>query len=187
LLCLVGLITLLHVFVWSPLEAWSGRFRYETGAGSEATVPLATTLLRRAPLVRGALARGGRWAGKGLGGLAAVASHVLSRTWVLPLGVLVGVAALSGLIYGAVQTIEVLVRRCRPRPRRFPPRCSSAPASAGGLRHQPRLDRAPGLLDQPLGPPRRAAHARGAGPGQRARHGLLSRFWCWSSCGSVST
>ena len=110
LLCLVGLITLLHVFVWSPLEAWSGRFRYETSAGSEATVPLATTLLRRAPLVRGALARGGRWAGKGLGGLAAVASHVLSRTWVLPLGVLAGVAALSGLIYGAVQTIEVLVR-----------------------------------------------------------------------------
>jgi NitT/TauT family transport system permease protein len=35
---------------------------------------------------------------------------MLSRTWVLPLAALAAVAALSGLVYGAVQTVEVLVR-----------------------------------------------------------------------------
>jgi len=110
LLSLVGLITLLHIVVWSPLEAWSERFRYETSAAGERTVPLVRTLLRRAPLVRRALTRMGRRLGSGLGRLAAVASHVLSRTWVLPLAALGALAALSGLVYGAVQTIEVLVR-----------------------------------------------------------------------------
>jgi NitT/TauT family transport system permease protein len=35
---------------------------------------------------------------------------VLSRTWVLPLVALGALGALSGLVYGAVQTVEVLVR-----------------------------------------------------------------------------
>jgi len=110
LLSLVGLIAMLHVLVWSPLEAWSGRFRYETSASSETTVPFARTLLRRAPLARRTLTQIGRWTGAGLARLAAVASHVLSGSWVLPLGALVAAVALSVLVYGAVHTIEVLIR-----------------------------------------------------------------------------
>jgi NitT/TauT family transport system permease protein len=110
LLFLVGLITLLHVLVWSPLETWAGRFRYDTSAAGETSIPLARILLRRAPFVRGTLRRIGRWVGEGLGRLVAVASHVLSHTWVLPLTALGALAALSALVYGAVQTVEVLVR-----------------------------------------------------------------------------
>jgi NitT/TauT family transport system permease protein len=110
LLSLVGLITLLHVLVWSPLESWSSRFRYETSTSGETTVPLARTLLRRAPLVRAALTQAGRWVGRGLGLTAAVASHVFSRRWVLPLAASGALAGLAGLVYAAVQTIEVLVR-----------------------------------------------------------------------------
>jgi NitT/TauT family transport system permease protein len=110
LLSLVAVIALLHLFVWSPLEVWSGRFRYETSAAGMTPVPFARRLLKRAPLVRGTLTRAGRWAGEGLAGLAAVASHAFSRAWVLPLLALGALAALSGLVYGAVQTVEVLAR-----------------------------------------------------------------------------
>ena len=98
------------MLVWSPLGAWSGRFRYETSAAGETTVPLMRGLLRRAPFVRGTFMRVGRWGGEAAGRLAAAVSHLLSRNWVLPLGAIIALAALSGLVYGAVQTVEVLMR-----------------------------------------------------------------------------
>jgi NitT/TauT family transport system permease protein len=108
---LVGVIALLNVLVWSPLEAWSTRFRYETSAGGEAAgVPLVRSLLRRAPLVRGALVQVGRWLGAGFGRVAAVFANTLSRAWVRPVIVLAAVGTVAALLYGAVQTVEVLLR-----------------------------------------------------------------------------
>src|SRR5512139_522773 len=83
---LVAVIVLLDLLVWSPLESWSGRFRYETGAAGETTAPpLVRALLRRAPLVRGGLARGGRRVGELVGWVAAAFSHTLSHQWIRPL------------------------------------------------------------------------------------------------------
>jgi NitT/TauT family transport system permease protein len=110
LVTLVAVITLLNGLVWSPLESWSERFRYETQAGETATPPLARRLLRRAPLVRGGLVRVGRRAGRLGVRLAAAASHALSRPWIRPALALAAVAGLGALGYGAVRTVEVLLR-----------------------------------------------------------------------------
>ncbi len=111
LVSLVAVIVGLNVVLWSPLEFWARRFRYETSAAGEATAPpLVRSLLRRAPLVRGGLARVGRRAGEALGGIAAGASHALSHAFVRPLLALVAVAALGALGYGAVETVRVLLR-----------------------------------------------------------------------------
>jgi NitT/TauT family transport system permease protein len=111
LVSLVAVIVLLNVLVWSPLESWSERFRYETSAGGERkALPLARRLLRRAPLVRGGLVHAGRRVGDLVGRVAAVASHALSHAWIRPLFALAAVGGLSALVYGAVQTVEVLLR-----------------------------------------------------------------------------
>ena len=112
---LVAVIVLLHVFVWSPLEAWALRFRYDTSAAGEPPAPpFVRTMLRRAPLVRGVLAGVGRRFGEALGWLAAAASDVLSRAWVRPVAGLAMLTGLSALAYGAVQTVEVLSRPLPP-------------------------------------------------------------------------
>ena len=68
-------------------------------------------LLRRAPLVRGGLARVGRRVGEALGRRRGRRpSHALSHAWIRPLLALAAVAALAALAYGAVQTVEVLLR-----------------------------------------------------------------------------
>jgi NitT/TauT family transport system permease protein len=108
---LVGVIVLLNVFVWSPLEFWARRFRYETTAsGEEPAAPLARALLRRAPFVHGVLSRAGRWLGGVLGWVAAAASHVLSHAWMRPVLWAGGLAAAFALAYGAVDTTKVLLR-----------------------------------------------------------------------------
>ncbi len=108
---LVAVIVLLNLFVWSPLEAWSRRFHYETSAPSEATAPpLVGRLLRRAPLVRRELVLVGRLWGAGLGRVASVVAHALSGEWVRPVTALAALAAVAALLYGAVQTVEVLLR-----------------------------------------------------------------------------
>jgi NitT/TauT family transport system permease protein len=111
---LVAVIVGLNFVLWSPLEFWARRFRYETTAAGEATAPpLVRSLLRRAPLVRGGLARVGRKVGGALGSLAAEAAHALSHRWIRPLLALAAIGGLAALGYGAVQTVEVL---CRPLP-----------------------------------------------------------------------
>jgi len=111
LVSLVAVIVLLNVLVWSPLESWSERFRYETSAaGESAAPPFVRSLLRRAPLLRGALARIGRRLGGALGSVAATLGQALSHAWIRPLLVLVALAAVGALGYGAVQAAEVLLR-----------------------------------------------------------------------------
>jgi NitT/TauT family transport system permease protein len=108
---LVAVIVGLNVVLWSPLEFWARRFRYETSAAGEATAPpLVRSFLRRTPLVRGGLARVGRRVGELVGRLAATASHALSHRWVRPLLALAAIGGLAALAYGAVQTVEVLLR-----------------------------------------------------------------------------
>jgi NitT/TauT family transport system permease protein len=111
LVSLVAVIVGLNVVLWSPLEFWARRFRYETSTAGEATAPpLVRSLLRRAPLVRGGLARIGRRVGEALGGIAAGASHALSHAFIRPLLALVAVVGLGALGYGAVETVKVLLR-----------------------------------------------------------------------------
>lgn len=108
---LVAVIALLNLFVWSPLEAWARRFRYETSAAGEVeAAPLVRSLLRRAPLVRRTLARAGRELGTGLGRLVALGAHLLSGAWLRPAVALAGLAAAAALTYGAARTVGVLLR-----------------------------------------------------------------------------
>ncbi len=108
---LVVVIVLLHVLVWSPLEFWARRFRYETSVTGEADAwPAARTLLRRAPLLRRLLGRGARALGRALGQTTAASSHILSHVSTRPLLIVAALAALAGLAYGGVQTAEVLLR-----------------------------------------------------------------------------
>ena len=118
---LVAVIVLLDLLVWSPLEWWSGRFRYETSAAGEMTAPpLVRALLRRAPLVRGGLARGGRRVGELVGRVAAALSHALSHQWIRPLLALGAAGGLAALVYGAVQTVDVLLRPPPPEAAQIP-------------------------------------------------------------------
>ena len=108
---LVAVIVMLNFLVWTPLEAWARRFRYETSAGTEANgVPVVRSLLRRAPLVRGTLVRAGRWLGEGFGRVASVIAHALSRAWVRPVIALAALTTVGALLYGAIRTVEVLLR-----------------------------------------------------------------------------
>jgi len=108
---LVAVIVALNVLAWSPLEAWSRRFRYETSASGEATAtPLVRSLLRRAPLVRGALARVGRRLGEALGKVAAGVANTLSHAWIRPLSL--SRSDLACVSLGA----RGVVSRAEPRP-----------------------------------------------------------------------
>jgi NitT/TauT family transport system permease protein len=110
LVSLVAVIVLLNLLVWSPLESWSERFRYETRAGETTGAAIGPTPATAAPLVRGGLVRVGRRVGSLLGRVAALASQALSHAWIRPLLALVAVAGLLALGYGAVQTVQVLLR-----------------------------------------------------------------------------
>jgi hypothetical protein len=58
--------------------------------------------------------------GGALGGIAAGAAHALSHAFVRPLLAVVAVAALGALGYGAVQTVEVLLRPLPPEAAEIP-------------------------------------------------------------------
>jgi NitT/TauT family transport system permease protein len=112
---LVAVVVLLHVLAWSPLEYWAQRFRYETSAASApGHVPALRSLLTRAPLVRRMLVRTARTVSRALGPSTAASSHALTRAWTRRMLFLVALVALAGLIYGGVQTAEILLRPLPP-------------------------------------------------------------------------
>lgn len=118
---LAGVIILLHIFVWSPLEFWGRRFRYEYASRTEAVgTPRALALIARAPLLRRAWFRTvdrTAWAG---GAIAAAFSFVFT----LPVTrVLLGLTAvgLAGAVgYGGIRTAVTLARPLPPEAAQIP-------------------------------------------------------------------
>jgi NitT/TauT family transport system permease protein len=104
-------IVLLHLFVWSPLEFWSRRFRYEYASRSEpARPPLAFALVQRAPLIRLAWTRGARLLGDWMGGAAARLSLVLTHRATRYAMTAAGIAGGVALAWGAATTVAQLAK-----------------------------------------------------------------------------
>jgi NitT/TauT family transport system permease protein len=111
LAALVAVILALHVIVWSPLEFWARRFRYETSAaGAVGHVPAARSLLMRAPLLRRTLINGARRVGRAFAPWTARVSHALTHAWTRRVMLVTALVALAAVVYGGVQTAEILFR-----------------------------------------------------------------------------
>ena len=118
---LAAVIVLLHLFVWSPLEFWSRRFRYEFASRTEAVgTPAAVSLIGRAPLLRRLWLRTADGTARVAGTLAAVFSFVFTLPGtrvVLGLAALAGVAAVA---YGGVRTALTLAHPLPPEAAQIP-------------------------------------------------------------------
>jgi NitT/TauT family transport system permease protein len=80
----VGALTLVNVLlylaVWSPLQFWSARFRYESSSGLEGGVePVALSLIHNAPLLGRLWVRGVTGAERGLRVVGSTAVNVVER------------------------------------------------------------------------------------------------------------
>ncbi|MGE5362367.1 MAG: ABC transporter permease subunit, partial [Bacteroidales bacterium] len=108
---LAAIIILLHVLVWSPLEYWSRRFRYEYASRSEAgPPPLALAFIQRAPLLRRMWIRTANVSARGLGSVSARVSSSMTGSvmrWVLAAAA--GALALA-VVYGGIRTAAQLLR-----------------------------------------------------------------------------
>jgi NitT/TauT family transport system permease protein len=118
---LACLIVLLHIFVWSPLEFWGRRFRYEYASRTEAVgTPRALVLIARAPLLRRAWFRTvdrTAWAG---GAVAAAFSFVFTLPIVRLLLGLAAMAAAGAVGYGGIRTALTLARPLPPEAAQIP-------------------------------------------------------------------
>jgi NitT/TauT family transport system permease protein len=118
---LACVIILLHIFVWSPLEFWGRRFRYEYASRTEAVgTPRALALIARAPLLRRAWFRTvdrTAWAG---GAIAALFSFVFTLPIVRLLLGLAAVAAAGAIGYGGIRTALTLARPLPPEAAQIP-------------------------------------------------------------------
>jgi NitT/TauT family transport system permease protein len=109
------IIVLLHVLVWSPLEYWARRFRYEYASRSEpGPPPLALAFVQRAPLLRRLWVRTANVTARGLGAASARVSASLTGAvmrWVLVAG---AVALALVITYGGIRTAAQLLRPLPP-------------------------------------------------------------------------
>lgn len=99
LVALTLVIVLLHIVVWSPLQFWSQRFRYEYAAsGPTFAEPLARSIFWRAPLLRRAWVGGARAVERAALAVGAHLQHRLTSrevTWVLAALAAGGLAVLA--------------------------------------------------------------------------------------------
>jgi len=111
LAALVAVIVLLHAFAWSPLDFWAQRFRYETSvASAPGRIPMVGSLLKQAPLLRRAAVRAARAVGRTLAPSTAVSSRALTHPWTRRVLALAALVAVCGILYGGMQTAEILFR-----------------------------------------------------------------------------
>ncbi len=118
---LAAVIVVMHVLVWSPLEFWSHRFRYEFSSSTEALrTPVALSFVARAPLLRRTWTRTANRAARVAGGVAATFSAVLTHPvtrYLLGATAIVGVASLA---YAGTVAARQLVRPLPPEARAIP-------------------------------------------------------------------
>ncbi len=112
---LAAIIILLHILVWSPLEYWSKRFRYEYASRTEAgPPPIALAFVQRAPLLRRAWVSTANVSARVLGASVARLSSWLTgavmRYVLMAAGIALGVA----VVYGGVQAGAQLFRPLPP-------------------------------------------------------------------------
>jgi len=118
---LAVIIILLHIFVWSPLEYWSRRFRYEYASRTEAgPPPLALSLIQRAPLLRRTWVRVLNVAARGGGAVSAHVSASLTGAWTKYLFGGVGLVAAIAIAWGGIGTAAQLVRPLPPEAAEIP-------------------------------------------------------------------
>jgi NitT/TauT family transport system permease protein len=118
---LAAVIVALHVAVWSPLEFWSKRFRYEYASSTEAGgTPVALAFIERAPLVRRLWIGTADGAARLIGRVAALASHALTADVTKYAFAALGIAGLALVGYGGVRTAVQLARPLPPEARVIP-------------------------------------------------------------------
>jgi NitT/TauT family transport system permease protein len=112
---LLVIIILMHLLVWSPLEFWSRRFRYEYASRTEAVItPRALALIARAPLLRRLWFRTvdrTAWAG---GAIAAGFSFVFTLPAVRVMLGLIAIAAAGAVGYGGIRTALAIAKPLPP-------------------------------------------------------------------------
>jgi len=118
---LTAIIILLHILVWSPLEYWSKRFRYEYASRTEAgPPPLALTLIQRAPLVRRVWMRALTVSARGAGAVTARVSASLTGIHARYLLGSLGLAAVIVIVYGGLGAAAQIFRPLAPEARQIP-------------------------------------------------------------------
>jgi NitT/TauT family transport system permease protein len=118
---LATIIVLMHILVWSPLEYWSRRFRYEYASRPEAgPPPLALSLIQRAPLLRRTWVRALNAAGRTGGAVTARVSAWLTGAWMRYFLAAIGLAASLAIAYGGVRAAAQLARPLPPEAARIP-------------------------------------------------------------------
>lgn len=102
---LAAVIVLLHVAVWSPLEFWARRFRYEFSSRTEASgIPVALSFVHRAPLLRRLWASSVRTASRLLEPVASGVAHRLTAGVARRALAAAGLAAAGLLVWGGLRT-----------------------------------------------------------------------------------
>jgi NitT/TauT family transport system permease protein len=118
---LAAIIVVLHILVWSPLEYWSKRFRYEYASRTEAAPPpLALTLIQRAPLLRRGWVRALNVVGRGAGAVTARVSASLTGAVMRYLLASLGLAAALAIVYGGMSAAGQIIHPLPPEARQIP-------------------------------------------------------------------
>ncbi len=118
---LAVIIILLHILVWSPLEFWARRFRYEYASRTEASPPpIALALVQRAPLLRRAWVRSFNVSARVTGAVTARVSYVLTRLPMRYVFGALGIALAIAVVYGGVEAASQLFRPPPPEAAEIP-------------------------------------------------------------------
>jgi NitT/TauT family transport system permease protein len=116
-----AIIILLHILVWSPLEYWARRFRYEYASRTEAgPTPLALTFVQRAPLLRRAWVRALNVSARGAGAVTARVSDFFTRAAMRYVLAGLGLAAAIAIVYGGVGAAAQIFRPLPAEAREIP-------------------------------------------------------------------
>jgi NitT/TauT family transport system permease protein len=121
IIALAAIIILLHVLVWSPLEYWSRRFRYEYASRTEpGPPPLALALIQRAPLLRRTWVRAVTMSARGAGAVTARVSALLTGVYARYVLGSLGLAAAIVIVYAGIDAAAQIFRPLSPDAAQIP-------------------------------------------------------------------